>query len=470
MSADYLYIIALVFGFYAAWNIGANDVANAMGTSVGSKALTLRQAVILAAIFEFLGAVLFGASVSETIEKGIVNPQVFVNHPNVFIHGMLASLLATGLWLQFASYCGLPVSTTHSIVGAIVGFGAIVGGIDCVEWNHVGQIAISWIASPLLGAGASYLIFLLLRQHVFYVPSPLAATKKLLPWIAALVVLVLSLSMLYRVIAPSSHLAVKMLISASLAAVVGIASYFFVRKIRPQEPAATTQPYDPQLLMDVEKAKKQLLKAKENLKGEERFRINDIVQDIDSFSFAIKLKDHPERRNTEFFWVEKIFGYLQISSACLMAFAHGSNDVSNAIGPMAAIISTLKQHYYMSQSSAFPIWALVLGGAGIVLGLATWGWRVIETIGRRITELTPSRGFSAEFGAALVILLASRLGFPISTTHTLVGSVFGVGLAGGISSLNIKTLRDILLSWFVTIPAGALLSIICYYILSAILP
>ena len=470
MSADYLYIIALLFGFYAAWNIGANDVANAMGTSVGSKALTIKQAVILAAIFEFLGAVLFGANVSETLEKGIVNPQIFAHHPNVFIHGMLASLLATGLWLQFASYYGLPVSTTHSIVGAIVGFGSVVGGIHCVEWNHVGQIAISWIASPLLGAGASYLIFLLLRQHIFYVPSPLVATKRLIPWIAGLVVLVLSLSMLYRVIAPSSHTAVKMLISFALAVIIGLATYFFTRKIRPKEVVASTPPYDPQLLLDVEKAKKQLLKAKETLTGEERFRINDIVQDIDSFSFAIKLKDHPERRNTEFFWVEKIFGYLQISSACLMAFAHGSNDVSNAIGPMAAIISTLKQHYYFSQSSAFPIWALVLGGAGIVLGLATWGWRVIETIGRRITELTPSRGFSAEFGAALVILLASRMGFPISTTHTLVGSVFGVGLAGGLSSLNAKTIRDILLSWFVTIPAGALLSIICYYILSAILP
>lgn len=466
-SESYLYIIALIFGFYAAWNIGANDVANAMGTSVGSKALTLRQAVILAAIFEFLGAVLFGASVSETLERGIVNPEVFATRPFVFINGMLASLLATGLWLQFASYCGIPVSTTHAIVGAIVGFGAIVGGVDAVDWAHVAHIAMSWIASPLLGAAASFLIFLLLRQHVFYKRSPLAATKKLLPFIAGGVVMVLSLSMFYRVIAPSSHVGMKFIISLLIAACVGIAAHFFVRKIKVQHSVATEPGSNPALLHDVEKAKKQLQQVRNSLDGEDNFRLGDIVQDLDTLSFSLKQKEQPERRKTEFFWVEKIFGYLQIISACLMAFAHGSNDVSNAIGPMAAITSTLQHHFH--QHASFPTWALVLGGAGIVIGLATWGWRVIETIGKRITELTPSRGFSAEFGASLTILLASSLGFPISTTHTLVGSVFGVGLAGGLSSLNAKTIRDILISWVVTIPAGAVLSIICYYIISAIL-
>ena len=466
-TESYIYIIALIFGFYAAWNIGANDVANAMGTSVGSKALTLRQAVILAAIFEFLGAVLFGASVSETLERGIVIPEVFADRPFVFINGMLASLLATGLWLQFASYCGIPVSTTHAIVGAIVGFGAIVGGVDAVEWARVGQIAISWIASPLLGAAVSYLIFLLLRQHVFYVRSPLAATKKLLPFIAGAVVMVLSLSMFYRVIAPSSHVGMKLVISLLIATAVGIASHFFVRKIKVSESASTESEIDPNLLHDVEKAKKQLQRVQNLLQGEENFRLGDIVQDIDTLSFSLKQKEQPEKKKTEFFWVERIFGFLQIASACLMAFAHGSNDVSNAIGPMAAITTTLQHHF--NQTAAFPIWALVLGGLGIVIGLATWGWRVIETIGRRITELTPSRGFSAEFGAALTILLASSLGFPISTTHTLVGSVFGVGLAGGLSSLNAKTIRDILVSWVVTIPAGAVLSIICYYIISAVI-
>lgn len=406
-TESHLLILALVFGFYAAWNIGANDVANAMGTSVGSKALTLRQAVILAAIFEFLGAVLFGANVSETLEKGLVDPEVFILRPITFVNGMLAALLATGLWLQFASFCGLPVSTTHAIVGAIVGFGAVVGGIDSVLWGNVVTIAVSWIASPLLGGIIAYILFAVIKQQIFYQPCPLEATKKLLPFIAGMVTLVLSLSMTYRVISPDRSGSAKIVACLVLSGVVSLIASCLVKRIKT-----------------------------------------------------------PELKNPEFYWTEKIFGYLQISSACLMAFAHGSNDVSNAIGPMAAITTTLQHH--LSENSSFPTWALMLGGVGIVTGLATWGWRVIETIGRRITELTPSRGFCAEFGAALTILAASFFGFPISTTHTLVGAVFGIGLAGGLASLNIKTIRDILVSWFVTIPAGAVLSILCYHVLALI--
>ena len=462
----YLYIAALVFGFYAAWNIGANDVANAMGTSVGSKALTLRRAVVLAAIFEFLGAVLFGSNVSETLEKGIVNPEIFADNPFSFVHGMLAALLATGLWLQFASYFGLPVSTTHAIVGAIVGFGVVAGGLQAVDWIQVGQIAISWIASPLLGAVASYLIFLLIRQNILYKRSPLSATKKLMPWIAGTVTVVLSLSMSSRVIAPGGSLLIKCGISLFLALCVALVVNHFMKKISLQDKGKEHLKVPLDALDNLEKAKKLVERVKSELHGEAQFRADDLLDDMQEFSYSLEKQESPERKHTEFFWVEKVFGFLQISSACLMAFAHGSNDVSNAIGPMAAITSTLQKS--SNQVSSFPIWALILGGSGIVIGLATWGWRVIETIGKRICELTPSRGFSAEFGASLTILCASFLGFPISTTHTLVGSVFGVGLAGGISSLNSRTIRDILLSWFVTIPAGALLSIGCYFVISHI--
>jgi inorganic phosphate transporter, PiT family len=468
---SYIIYVALLFGFYAAWNIGANDVANAMGTSVGSRALTLKQAVILASIFEFLGAVLFGSNVSKTLETGILQPSAFADQPMVLVHGMLAALLGTGLWLQFASYCGLPVSTTHSIVGAIVGFGAVVAGVGAVQWDSVISIACSWVVSPILGAVISSLLFLFLRQKVFYQPHPLEATKKLLPYMAAAVVIVLSLGMMHRLIHKEAHVLIKFAIAIGPAIIVAFIVHHIAKKIKmPKTQTTKDEEYDPHLAIEVDKAKKNLLKIQNALHGEMSFQLSDIVQSIDNFSETLKKKNAltVTDKQSEFTLMEKIFGYLQISSACLMAFAHGSNDVSNAIGPMTAIVTTLQQHNVVTHPG-FPTWALIMGGAGIVIGLATWGWRVIETIGRRITELTPSRGFSAEFGAALTILFASRLGLPISTTHTIVGSVFGIGLAGGISALNLNTLKSIILSWLITIPAGAILSIICYYILSAVL-
>ena len=260
---------------------------------------------------------------------------------------------------------------------------------------------------------------------------------------------------------------VKLLISLGLSLLTAIISYLLVRRIKIPKSAHKAD-YDPQILYDLDKSKKQLERMLHALRGEERFQMNDIITEMNSLTYKLQSTHGFDKKSPELTQVERIFGFLQVSSACLMAFAHGSNDVSNAIGPMAAIIDTLQNHFF-STGSSFPMWALILGASGIVIGLATWGWRVIETIGRRITELTPSRGFSAEFGAALTILLASRLGFPVSTTHTIVGAVIGVGFAGGLAALNVKTLRDILLSWFVTLPAGALLSILCYSILTMII-
>lgn len=337
--------LALILGFYMAWNIGANDVANAMGTSVGSKALTLKRAVFLAAILEFSGAFFVGSHVSETIQKGIVDPQIFQHDPMIFVFGMMGALLATGVLLQLASYWGLPVSTTHAIVGAVMGFGLVIGGVHAIHWRGLGWIAASWVFSPLLSGIISYALFNVIQR----ISHPRFQT------------------------AGSSHLS----------------------------PPSN---------------------------------------------------------------IEKAFIPLQILSACLVAFAHGANDVANAIGPVAAIIHVLKTNTLTSQSFV-PAWLLALGGGGIVLGLATWGWRVIETIGEKITELTPTRGFAAEFGAATTILLASKLGLPISTTHALIGAVMGVGMARGVKTLNLQTIREIAVTWVVTIPFCAALSILAFYLL-----
>ncbi len=397
--SDPILIISLIFGFYAAWNIGANDVSNAMGTSVGSKALTIRQAVIIAAIFEFCGALLFGSHVSETLQQGIIKSTVFADDPRILVDGMLAALLASGIWLQLATYLGLPVSTTHAIVGAIVGFGAVVGGVDAIYWNEVLSIAASWVVSPLLGALCGFVLFSVLRKRIFYSSEPLKAAISAFPWIVSALFTIFALVGIWK-----GAGCIHIILGALL---LGIATYLFLRM--------------------------------------KKFTGNGLHE--------------------EFQIVEKLFASLQIVTACLMAFSHGANDVANAIGPLAAIITIIETNS-VSFSPHIPTWILALGGLGIVLGLATWGWRVIETIGKKITELTPSRGFSAEFAAALTVLLASRFGFPISTTHTLVGAVLGVGLAGGIATLNLRMIRDIALAWIVTIPAGALLSILCYYLIA----
>lgn len=410
LTPDLILFFSLVFaGFYMAWNIGANDVANAMGTSVGSGALTMRGAIVLAAIFEFCGAYFFGAHVTETVQSGIINADIFAPEPKLYVIGMLASLLSCGIWLQIASYFGLPVSTTHSIVGAVVGFGAIVGGVEAVDWPQVGSIVLSWIVSPLSGACIAYLFFTLIRKYIFYKDRPLEAAKHWTPFYTFLVIGILSLSLL---LSGADNLGLDLSVgsicglSLVAASVCALLSNFLVRNILA--------------------------------------RHNDLHSQYES--------------------VERIFSYLQIMTACLMAFAHGSNDVANAIGPLTGSISVLLSGQ-MSVSADVPNWALALGGFGIVLGLATWGWRVILTIGKKITELTPTRGFAAEFGAAFTVLVASRLGLPISATHTLIGAVLGVGFARGVEAINLAITRDILASWIVTLPIGALLSVGFFHLL-----
>ncbi len=457
-------IAILVLGFYMAWNIGANDVANAMGTSVGSKALTLKKAVFLAAILEFSGAYFVGSSVSETIQKGIVEPSIFQFDPKIFVLGMMGSLLATGALLQLASYMGLPISTTHAIVGAVLGFGLCIGGIDAIHWNELGWIASSWILSPILSGIISYCIFTLIQHKILYALDPIEASHRLTPFLIFLCFAIATLSMVYH----GLNLDLSITTAISTSCLIGLFAAFVMRFFvtRITDPALQLNDgFYPYQAVSLEKALHHLQRVHlSNRNTTYSKEISQILVKVQSLNDTIK-KTTPNLYSTNHYHgVEKIFIFLQIISACLVAFAHGANDVANAIGPVAAVFSVLKNKELPSQS-AIPSWLLALGGGGIVIGLATWGWRVIETIGEKITELTPTRGFSAEFGAAVTILLASKLGLPISTTHALIGAVLGVGLARGLKALNLQTIKEIVISWIVTIPLCALLSILAFYLL-----
>lgn len=466
-----LMIFILIAGFYMAWNIGANDVANAMGTSVGSGALTLRQAVIVAAILEFGGAFFFGSHVSETIQRGIIDVDSFASDPMLLVYGMFSALIAAGVWLQLASYYGWPVSTTHTIVGAVVGFGMVCGGVDSVQWGNVSFIVSSWIISPLLGALLSFGIFTLLRRFIFYAPDPLNEAKKLTPFLVFMVVALLSLILILSGL-KNIHLGLTfpqaLLLSLFMGGVGALVSWFLVRRM-PSASSPSHQKVDAKnsAIHELEDAQHHLLQAGIAFSHEIQGKFSTMVEEIEHYKPFVKIEEKSTFIESQYSAIEKIFGYLQIMSACLMAFAHGANDVANAIGPLAAALAILSTGSVES-IAPIPTWILALGGFGIVIGLATWGWRVIETIGKKITELTPTRGFAAEFGAATTIVIASQLGMPISTTHTLVGSVLGIGLARGIGALNLNMTRDIFISWLVTVPAGAVVTIFFFYILKTL--
>ena len=464
-------VLAVLFGLYMAWGIGANDVANAMGTSVGSGALTLRRAVILAAILEFVGAFFAGAHVSETVRQGIVDPEIFLGDGMSFMLGMLAALLAAAVWLQFASFKGWPVSTTHSIVGAVVGFGAAYGGISAVYWGKVGTIAASWVISPLLSGIISYFIFRFLLHTIFYNRRPLHAAKRLAPYLVFAVFSVLTLAMVFKGL-KNLKLNLDLPDALGVAVIVGlvaalITAWLVSRMTEPEEGSKTGAAEvitNPALVKALEKAAMHLERVQLAAPGRMKEEASDALDDVRRLRFEAQRRYEYHTNTVEYQKVERLFVYLQILSACFVAFAQGANDVANAIGPMSAVISVaVAGGSTIAAKAPVPPWLLALGGIGIVIGLATWGWRVMETIGRKITQLTPTRGFSALFGAALTIVLATKLGLPISTTHTLVGAVLGVGLARGIGAVNLNTVRDIFLSWLITIPAGAVLAIAFFY-------
>ena len=406
--------LAVAFGLFMTWGIGANDVANAMGTSVGSGAIRVRTAILIAAIFEFAGAAIAGGHVTKTIRKGIIDPTPIMGHPEVLVLGMLASLLAAAIWLAVASARGWPVSTTHSIIGAVVGF-AIAGiGFDAVKWGKIGEIVASWIISPVLGGIIAFGLMISIQRLILNAPKPFESAVRWGPGYVFLVGFAISLVTLFKGL---KHLNFELSVGMSFvyAAVIGVVlaviGAWMIRRVR------------------IDKA------ADED------------------FHFAS---------------VEKVFRPMVIFTACAMAFAHGSNDVANGIGPLAAVYGLVESGGEVNQTSALPLWILALGGAGIVIGLSTYGFRVMRTIGTQITDLTPTRGFCATMGAALTVVLASRTAMPVSTTHIAVGAVMGVGLARGIAALNLDVIRNIFVSWIVTLPAGGIMAAVLYYFLKGI--
>ena len=492
MGVEYVLIgLILVCGFYVAWNIGANDVANAMGTSVGSGALTLTWAVVLAAIFEFAGAYIVGSNVSKTVRKGIFDPMEIANQyspehaPYILACGMIAALLAAGTWLLIATWMSWPVSTTHSIVGAVVGFGVVSLGYNGILWNQVGLISAGWVISPLISATVAYVVFGILLRTVFYKRNPVAAARKVAPRLVFILMFVMTgltcfkgLKPMWKEMKRDPKDPMFMLGVAAVAAGLGLIGYIITKfalrnKMAANQDSETGATSNPVLDADVSrslaKTVKHLQRVKNNSSGEMQEKAKNLLSEAESLQDAALEQISTNTDSEDMRQVEKIFSVLQIFTACLVAFAHGSNDVANAIGPLSAAYQAVNERVISSTSST-PGWALLLGGCGIVIGLATWGWKVIKTVGEKITELTPSRGFCAEFAAAITILLASVLpiGLPISTTHTLVGAVLGVGLARGINALNLKTMRDIVAGWAITIPAGALLCMLFYFILKLI--
>ncbi len=463
-----LIILALTISFYMAWNIGANDVANAMGTSVGSGALTLKWAIVVAALMEFAGAFLVGSHVTNTVRKGIIDPVVFIGDPNSYIYGMIAALLAAGAWLNIASYKGWPVSTTHAIVGSVLGFGLVFSGISSIHWDTVSQIAASWVVSPLLSGAISFSIFCLLRKMIFDSRTPVQSAKRITPFLVFFVLGILTLVMVFKGV-KNLHMDLSLshaLILASLVGLLGsLISIPLVNRIKSSKAEEKQDDHiDPKVEKSIQKVVMHLRRVKESTTGELSDEVSKILNSSEKISNQLEKYTHIKHVSTEYLTVEKIFVYLQILSACFVAFAHGANDVANAIGPLAGVLSAIKSGV-IEMEAQVPLLVLLLGGLGIVVGLATWGWRVIETIGKCITELTPTRGFAAEFGAAITIVLASKLALPVSTTHTLVGAVLGVGLARGLNSLNLSTIRDIAISWVITIPAGAALTVVFYFII-----
>ncbi|MEN8175760.1 MAG: inorganic phosphate transporter [Pseudomonadota bacterium] len=404
-------VLAIVFGLFMTWGIGANDVANAMGTSVGSGAITVKQAIIIAAIFEFLGAFIAGGSVTKTIRKGIINPEQIVGSPEILLFGMLAALLAAAVWLMIASAQGWPVSTTHTIIGGLVGFAVVAIGWDAVSWGKIGQIVASWLISPLLGGLIAYYLMISIQKLILRTDRPFENAKKWGPMYVFMVGWIVSLVTLFKGL---KHLNLDFGPFASFltATVFGLAVAYIGKLM-----------------------------------------INRIRVDAEA--------------DAEFHYasVEKVFVPMMIFTSCAMAFAHGSNDVANGIGPLAAVVSLVQSGGEVTQKATLPLWILVLGGVGIVVGLGTLGYRVMRTIGTEITELTPTRGYCATLAAASTVVLASKTGLPVSTTHIAVGAVLGVGMTSGVAAVDLRVIRDIVASWIITIPAGAIMAMLFFFAL-----
>ncbi|MEH2371735.1 inorganic phosphate transporter [Nostoc sp.] len=409
-------VAVALLAFYVAWNLGANDVANAMGTSVGSKAVTLKQALIIAGVLEFTGAVLFGHEVTETLATKIANPALFVATPQIFVTGMVTVLISCGVWLQIATSRGLPVSSSHAVVGAIAGFSWVALGVDAIDWSSIKLITIGWILTPLISGAIAALFYSQIKHWILDQPNQLVQLQEWIPWLSTLLLGVFGVIVLPSLTEPLTN--------------------FVIEQIGFTIPA-----YDIPLLTGGVAAVGLTIISWRQLEDK-----GTTGQTEESTQYPMP---NP---------VERLFARFQLLSACFVAFAHGSNDVGNAIAPLAAIVYINRTGSVPTDGITIPIWILILGGAGIVGGLAVWGKKVIATIGENIIALQPSSGFCAELATATTILIASRLGLPVSTSHALVGGVVGIGLVQNIKSIKFQTLKGIAAAWLITIPVSAILS------------
>ena len=406
-SEYYVLIIGYIFGFYMAWNIGANDVANSMASAVGAKAITIRQAIFIAGILNVAGAVFIGSHVTKTIRKGIVSTDILAD-PHLALIGALAALLAAALWVSFATWKSLPVSTTHSIVGAMIGFGIMAGGFSVINWGKLGAVVLSWVISPIFAMTIGYLMFKTIVKFILTKDDPFSQALKLAPYFIGIAFFVIILSFLFKTplgksMAIGTPLA--LLIAVLLAIVLGFLAVKILRKFI----------------------------KRTNLSGE-----------------------------------EEVFRKIQIGTSCYVALAQGANDVANAIGPLAVIYFLVKTGN-VGTKVPVPIFLLFFGGIGIACGIGMAGHRVMETIGKKITTLTNTRGFSVDFAAATTVMVASKMGLPVSTTHAAVGGVLGVGLARGIEAVNFRIILKIILYWVLTVPAAAITSIVIFKILQLLI-
>ncbi len=402
----YILIVGYIFGFYMAWNIGANDVANSMASAVGAKAITIRQAVFIAGILNVLGAVFIGSHVTNTIRKGIVSTDIMAD-PQVALIGALSALLAAALWVSFATWKSLPVSTTHSIVGAMIGFGIMAGGIAVINWSKLAAVVLSWVISPVFSLIIAFVMFKIIVKVILIKKGSFVRALKLSPVFIGLAVFIIVLSFLFKTplgkkLAMDSWTA--LLVAFIFAIALGYTGMFLIGRVIP---------------MGV---------------GDD---------------------------------VEEVFRKIQIGTSCYVALAQGANDVANAIGPLAVIYFLVKTGSVGAQVPV-PVFLLLFGGIGIACGIGMAGYRVMDTIGTKITSLTNTRGFSVDFAAASTVLLASKLGLPVSTTHAAVGGVLGVGLAGGIEAVNFRIVFQIMWYWILTVPAAAITSMIIFKILQLI--
>jgi phosphate/sulfate permease len=474
---DWIFVVGIMFAFYNAWGIGANDCANSFATSVGSKALTLKQATIIASIFEFSGAVLLGSLVTDTVRKKIVDLDIYNDNPYALMYGMLCADLASAIWLTVATYFRYPVSTTHSIIGAIIGFSLAYGGSNAIVWKKIGLIVLSWLVSPLFAGIFSAVFFYLINTFVFNSANPYKNTSKLFPIITFLTFFINALFIIYKgspqLDLDELPLWIAIVSSLLIGLVTALIAHFLYlpyvkKKIENQDQDNVNINRTTSYIENMNHNHNEILEYRPLY--ENNIELDDYIKDNKKYIMFLEKYKHEQtieqlHENAQEIEPrsEKLCSWIQIITACFSSFAHGSNDVANAIAPLATIYHIYKFND-ITKKADVPIWILVIGGIGIVIGLATWGYKIIDRIGRELTKVSTSRGFIIELGAALTVIIASRAEIPVSTTHCQVGSVIGCGLVGGIKNIQWKLVKGILFSWFITLPfTGGLSALLFSY-------